>query len=222
MIYRISLLGSRRFPNFLVPVGQASTQAGYRPLSHPLDTKGTLIHGALHPRPVSKVVDRGIDLLFRDVGFCPVEDPSFIRTGCNAVPAADAPVVIHHHKPIRFLPGGMDRTYLHTGRVLTVLALDRQIDEPFLRNLGRIIVMFGVLEIDQASPLEPEDPDPVELMLRSGVVIFFYTGVDAPSAPDAPGKIEAISPEGIRKGLLRADLEFLSRIFGGISAPVWQ
>ena len=59
--------------------------------------------------------------------------------------------------------------------------------------------MLGVIEIDQASPLESEDPDPLKLVLVAGVIIFFYTRVDAPSASDAPGKIEAISPEGIRE-----------------------
>ena len=69
--------------------------------------------------------------------------------------------------------------------------------------------MFGVLKVDQVSPLEPEDPDPVELTVGAGVIVFFDTGIDASSAPDAPGKLKAISPEGIGKGFLRADLEFL-------------
>jgi hypothetical protein len=107
----------------------------------------------------------------------------------------------------------MDRANLDTGRVLAVLALDRKIDKSFLWNESSVIVMFGVFKVDQATPLKPENPDPVELMLRSGVIVFFDTGVDAFSAPDAPGKIQAISPEGIRKGLLRADLEFFSVFF---------
>ena len=195
------------------PRGTGLHTGRVHPLSHPLDTKGTLVHGTLHPRSVSEVVDRGIDLLFRKVGFCPVEDPSFIRTGCDAVPAPNAPVVIDHDKAVGFLPGGMDRTYLYARGVLAVLALNRQIDKPLFRNEGRFVVMFGVLKIDQATPLKPEDPDPVELMVRSGVIVFFDTGVDAFSAPDAPGKIQAISPEGIRKGLLRADLEFFPVFF---------
>ena len=210
MIYLISLVGSRRFPNFLVPVGQASTQAGYLPISDPLDAKGTLINGAFHPRPISKVVDGGIDLFFWNIGFCPVEYPSFIRTGCDAVPAADAPVVIDHHESIGFLPGRMDRAYLYAGRVLAVLALNREIKKPFLWDLRRIIVMLGVIEFDEASPLESENPDPLKLVLGARVIIFFYTRVDAPSASDASGKIEAVSPEGVRNGLLCADLEFFS------------
>jgi hypothetical protein len=182
-------------------------------LSHPLNAKGTLVHGTLHPRPVPQVMDRGVDLLSWNIGLRPVEDPSFIGAGRDAVPAPNAPVVIHHHKAVGFLPGGMDRTNFHAGRVLAVLALNGQIDKTLLGNESSVIVMFGVLEIDQATPLEPENPDPVELMLRSGVIVFFDTGVDAFSAPDAPGKIQAISPEGIRKGLLRADLEFFSVFF---------
>ena len=50
----------------------------------------------------------------------------------------------------------------------------------------------------------------MELMFIAGIVIFFYTRVDAPSASDASGKIETVSPEGVRNGLLCADLEFFS------------
>jgi hypothetical protein len=158
-------------------------------------------------------VDGGIDLFLWNIGLCPVEHPSLIRTGGNAVPAADAPVVIDHHKPVRFLPGCMDRANLHAGRVLAVLALNGQIKKPFLRYERRIIVMLGFIEFDQASPLDSEYPDPLKLVLQSRAVIFFYTGVDAPSAPDAPGEIEAVSPESIRKRLLRANLKFPAILF---------
>ena len=70
--------------------------------------------------------------------------------------------------------------------------------------------MLGVIEFDQASPLESENPDPLKLVLRARAIIFFYTRVDTSSASDAPGEIEAISPEGIGKGLLRANLKFLA------------
>jgi hypothetical protein len=79
-------------------------------------------------------MDRSIQLLHRDIGFCPVKDSSFIGTCGDAVPATDAPVVIDHHQSIWFFPGSMDRAYLHTRGVLAVLALNRQIDEAFLRN----------------------------------------------------------------------------------------
>ncbi len=49
-----------------------------------------------------------------------------------------------------------------------MLALNGQIDEPFLRNLFRIVVMFRIFEIDQISPLQSEDPDPLKLRLMSG------------------------------------------------------
>jgi hypothetical protein len=102
----------------------------------------------------------------------------------------------------------MDRANLHTGRVLAVLALNREIKKPFLRHLRRIIVMLGVIKFNQASPLESENPNPLKLVLRARVIIFFYTRVDAPSASNASGKIETVSPEGIGNGLLGADLEF--------------
>jgi hypothetical protein len=99
-----------------------------------LDTKGALFHGTLHSGPVSKIVDRGIDLLFRYVRFRPVEDPSLIGAGGDAVPATDAPVIINHDDPVRLLPGGVNRTDLHAGRFLALLTLNGKIDESLFGN----------------------------------------------------------------------------------------
>jgi hypothetical protein len=110
----------------------------------------------------------------------------------------------------------MDRTDLHTGRILTLLALDGKIDKPFLRNRVRIVVMLGVFEIDQISSLQLEDPDPMELTFITGLVIFLDTRIDASPAADASGKLKTVTPEGILLGFLRADLEFPS-IFSLIS-----
>jgi hypothetical protein len=104
----------------------------------------------------------------------------------------------------------MDGTDLHTGRVLTLLALDRKIDIPFLGHRVRIVVMFGVFKIDQISSLQLEDPDPMELTFVAGLIILLDTGIDASPATDASGKLEAVTPEGILLGFLRADLEFPS------------
>ena len=45
--------------------------------------------------------------------------------------------------------------------------------------------MFGVLQIDQGTLLETNDPNPVELRILTGIVILFHAGIDTPSAPDA-------------------------------------
>ena len=73
--------------------------------------------------------------------------------------------------------------------------------------------MLGVVEFYQASPLDPENADPLKLVFVPGAVILFHAGVDTSSASDAPGKVEAVSPEGIGKGLLSADLELLAVFF---------
>jgi hypothetical protein len=99
-------------------------------------------------------MDGRIPLFDRDVWLCPVKDSPLIRACRNAVPATDAPVVIDHYQAIWFFPGSMDRTYFHTRRVLTMLALNRQIDEAFLWDQVRVIVMLRIFEIDQASLFE--------------------------------------------------------------------
>ncbi len=79
--------------------------------------------------------------------------------------------------------------------------------------------MFGVFKIDQVAPFEPEDPDPLELRFEARVIVFLYTGIDTSSAADAPGKVKAVTPEGIRKGFLCADLEFLPEF---LQVPFFQ
>jgi hypothetical protein len=80
----------------------------------------------------------------------------------------------------------MDRTYLHAGRILTLLALYREIDISSLRDQRRVVVMFGFFKILKISSLEPCDPDPMQLAIVARVVIFLYTGVHTSSAPNAP------------------------------------
>jgi hypothetical protein len=142
-------------------------------------------------------MDGRIQLFLGDVWLRPIKDPSFIRACCNAIPTSDTPIVINDYETVRFFPGGMDRTYLHTRGILAVLALDRQIDEPFFWDQVRIIIMFGVFEIDQVSSLEPENPDPLKLRVMSGIIIFFYASINAPPTTNTARKFKAIAPEGI-------------------------
>jgi hypothetical protein len=153
-------------------------------------------------------VDRGVYFFLGNIWLCPVEDSSFIGTGCNAVPATNTPVVINYDDPVRFLPSGMDRAYLHTGWILTLLTLNGEIDKSFFWNQIRVIIMFRVLEIDQVSSLEPENSDPLELRIVARMVVFFYTGIDTSSAANTSGKLQTVSPEGIGNGFLCADLKF--------------
>jgi hypothetical protein len=188
-------------------------------LPHPLDTKGAFFHSTLHSGSVSQVVDGRVDLLFRNVWLRPVEDPPFVGTGRNAVSAADAPVVINHDDTVRFLPSGVDRTHFHTGRLLTLLALNGEIDKSFFWNQIGVIIMFGVFKIDQVSSLEPENPDPLKLRVMPRMIVFFHTGVDASSAPNTSGKLQAVCPKGIWNRLLGADLKFPS-VF--LRVPLFQ
>jgi len=60
MMYRISLSGSSRFPNFRAPTGQTSTHAcSVRGCSGPLDAEGALLDDAHGARPVPEIVRLG-------------------------------------------------------------------------------------------------------------------------------------------------------------------
>jgi len=101
------------------------------------------------------------------------------------------------------------RTDLDARRVLTVLTLDGHVDKTRLRNQGRIIVMFLVLEVDKVAPLQADHPDPVELRVVARVVVLLDARINASPAADAAGKIKPVAPEGIGHGTLGADLELL-------------
>jgi hypothetical protein len=103
----------------------------------------------------------------------------------------------------------MDRANLDTRRVFALLALHGHIEKPLLRDQRRVVVMLGVFKIDKVSSLEPDDPDPMELRLITGIIVFFYTGIDALSAPNASGKFKTVTPQRLGKSSLCADLEFL-------------
>jgi hypothetical protein len=155
-------------------------------------------------------VNRGVYFFLWDVWLCPVEDPPFVRTCSNAIPASNTPVVIDHDDTVRFLPGGVDRTNLHARRLLTLLTLNGEIDKTLFRNDIRVVMVFRVFKIDQVSSFEPEHPNPLKLGIMSRMIIFLHTSINASSAPYASGKLQAICPEGIGNGLLGADLKFPS------------
>jgi len=99
-------------------------------------------------------------------------------------------------------------TYLDTRRVLALLTLNREVDESLLRDDFGVVIMVRVLEIDQVSPFQPKDRDPLELRVMPGLIVFFHTGIDAPSAADTSRKFKTIPPKGVGKGFLGADLKF--------------
>src|SRR4030066_2196951 len=75
------------------------------------------------PRPVSQVMRIRIPIPGREAGLLPVEMPRPVRACRHAVPATDAPVVIHDHDSVVFLPGRLDRTNLGAWRIFALLAL---------------------------------------------------------------------------------------------------
>jgi hypothetical protein len=205
-----------KIPKFSCSGGTGFHTSWVSSISHPLDTEGALVHGTFHSGAVSQVVDRGIYLLSWNIWLCPVEDSPFIRARCNAVPAPDAPIIIYHHNPIRFLPGGVDRTNFDAGRLLTLLTLNGKIDESLFGNDFRVVVMVRIFKIDQVSSLEPENPDPLKLRIMARVIIFLDTSINASPAANTPGKLQAVRPKGIWNSLLGADLKF-SPIFLQVS-----
>jgi hypothetical protein len=50
----------------------------------------------------------------------------------------------------------------------------------------------------------------VELRVMAGIIVFFYAGIDTPSAADATGKFKTITPQSVRESFFCADLKFFS------------
>jgi hypothetical protein len=155
-------------------------------------------------------VDLRIHFFGWNIWFCPVKDPSFVRARGNTIPTTDTQVVIHHDQTVRFFPSGMNRTHFYTRWVLTVLALHGHINESRLRDLFGIVIMLGILQIDQGAFFEPDNPNPVQLRIVTGVVIFIGTGIDTFSAPDTAGEVKTVAPESVRERLLRAHRELFT------------
>jgi len=55
-----------------------------------------------------------------------LNDPDIIGTGSDAIFTANAPIFIDEHHSVLSLMGGSGWTHFDTGRVITMLALDRQ------------------------------------------------------------------------------------------------
>lgn len=98
-----------------------------------LDHRSALvIKVAIHPGPCRAYLDTGrIEAFLEPVvaegafvhdAFFREDIPASIRTGLYAIPAADAIVLIDQHDSFRAFKGGADRTDLHTGRFVAVVA----------------------------------------------------------------------------------------------------
>ncbi len=97
----------------------------------------------------------GIHFPCRQAGLLPVEVPRPVGASRHAVPAADAPVVIHNHDAVVFLPGRLDGAHLGARGVFALLTLDRHVEMSFLGDLHRIVVAVGVLQVHPSFLVEP-------------------------------------------------------------------
>ena len=109
------------------------TGGGIRPVVAAADAQVAALHTTLAARdPGQLVVHHLMDEAARLVG-----------AGHHAVAAADAGMPVHHHDAVGALERGPGRADVHTGRVLAVLAHQRQVGHP----PGQV-----VLQLDLADP----------------------------------------------------------------------
>jgi hypothetical protein len=71
-------------------------------------------------------------------------DPHIVRTGGNAIFTTDTFLLIHQHHPVFSLMRSPCRTDFHTGRVIAVLALNRQELATVIRKCS-ILPLFEVI-----------------------------------------------------------------------------
>src|SRR3972149_924399 len=183
-----------------------------------LHAEGALLDHPDGPRPVPQVMRVGVHIPGRQAGFLPVEMPRPVWARRHAVPAADAPVVIHHHDAVVFLPGRLNRTNLGARRIFTLLALDGHVEMPFLGDVRRVVILFGMLQVDPPFLGKPENPDPLDLGV-AGLVVFGYAPVHAPAASDATGQVGAVPIQDPLHRLRRPDLYRLLVVFSLFILP---
>ena len=136
----------------------------------------------------------GLISSFGNAGLGPVEVARAVGAGRHAAAAADAPVVVDHHDPVRLGPGGAGRTGLDARGVAALLAGDRHVEMALLRDLGRVVVGVGVAEVDALLLLHLQHADPVQLRVAR-LVVLLDAGVDAAPAADAAGQVERVGEE---------------------------
>jgi hypothetical protein len=143
----------KQVPEFPCSCGADFHAGGITPVPHPLDTKSTFFHNIFHSGPVPQIMNVRIQFFHGNIRLGPVKDSPLVRTGRNTITATYAPIVIDHHNAVRFLPRCPDRAYTNAGRIFALLALNGQVHETRFRYCFGMIVMFSILEVDQASLL---------------------------------------------------------------------
>ena len=133
------------------PVGHASRHAGMRPLRVRCRQK---VHFSTTPLKRGRFERYPWFGLIRSGGTlrrAPVEAAREIRARHDAEPAADAPAVVDHDDAIGLLPRRADRTRLHAGRVVALVALHGQV-ELALRGDLLVVVVRRWTPRSRASP----------------------------------------------------------------------
>jgi hypothetical protein len=98
--------------------------------------------------------------------------PHSIRAGGHAVATADTDVGIDNHNSIIPFGGCLHGTDRHAGRMIAVIAQQRQKMPPYMR-VGALLDFF-----------DPRSPD------TEGNIVFTLTGNGAGATTDAPAKID--------------------------------
>src|SRR6266581_1041948 len=119
-------------------------------LARALDAEMAFLHHALPPGAIAEIGHLRIDSFFGNLRLREVEPAREVRTRGFAIATPDAPVVINHRDAVLLLPGGVNGTNLHAGRVFTLLALHGHVEEIFFRHLGRVVIVLGLLHIERA------------------------------------------------------------------------
>src|SRR5262249_46072350 len=120
---------------------------GIPPLARALDAERALLDHATLPQAIAEIVLVWVHLVGGHHGLAPVEAARVVGAGGDAVAAADAPVVVHHHDAVRLHPRRLHRADVHARRVLAVEALRADVE---VAGRGHLVgkVVLGVAEVD--------------------------------------------------------------------------
>ena len=132
----------------------------------------------------------GVDFVFWDFGFVPVESACPVRTGGFAITATDAPIVIDNGDAIGFFPGGTYGAYVDARWVFALEALGAHVEVAFG---GYLVHVFGgaVFEVEFAF-LHFEDADVLHVG-AAVLVVFLDACIDTIPITFAFGDVEGIT-----------------------------
>ena len=108
-----------------------------------MNAESAFFHDALPAHAVTQIMLFLINLIFGYHRVTPVKPAPPIRAGRHAVPAANAPIVVHYNNAVRLLPGGLGGAGLDAWGILAMETLHPHVELVLHRDFMMVFAIAG-------------------------------------------------------------------------------